>query len=272
MRTANMIRKKLLILILILPLSACSTFGLLFDHLPFLTTWRVDSMFDLNDEQEELVEKSTEEIKLWLKQDAFPKLVSHLKEARKLWQEEQFEEASKVFDSQAQAFVDSFLSQVGPYLVKLLLTLDDENMQEYLDYNHEKSQEWFEYAESNENKLDSRIKRLENWFGPLSEEQEKRVSEIVKLLPSERDIRHNNNLHWVRKVIEASLARNRSALENWLADTSSWWLPEYTNLRVQNRNQTLELIDMMINTMTSEQEEHVLAVVDDWVEKLESVN
>ena len=168
-------------------------------------------MFDLNEEQEELVESNTEEIKLWLRQDAFPKLITDLKEVRTLWQKEQFKAATELFDKQAQAFFSDFLSAVSPHLIELLLTLDEENTQEYLEYNQEKSQEWFEYADSLENKIDSRIERLENWFGPLTNEQIKRVNEIVILLPKERDIRHTNNIHWVKKVIEASLARNTMA-------------------------------------------------------------
>ncbi len=229
-------------------------------------------MFDLNSQQEDMAEQSTEEIKAWLGRESFPGLVVKLEHAKSLWEAERFKEATAYFDDATQAFIKDFLSTASPHLVALLLTLDEDNAQTYIAYNQDQSEEWFAYAESHTSKVESRIERLETWFGDLSEQQLTRVETIVTLLPREQNIRVQNNQYWVEKVLAASLSRDRSALEHWLNDTSRWWLEDYKNLRVANKAQTLALIDMMISTMSEKQQAHVLDVVDEWIDNLEALS
>ena len=61
--------RKLTVIILSLSLGACSTFGFLFERLPWLSSWQLSRMFDLNDQQEEQVEVVAEEMKAWFDQN-----------------------------------------------------------------------------------------------------------------------------------------------------------------------------------------------------------
>lgn len=256
---------------LCLTLTSCSTFGLLFDHLPDLTVWQMDRMFDLTDTQEEIVEQGAESVQIWMVSEGFPELIRQLEVARDLWQDGSYTQASVVFEDIIEERISAFLLASRPHLVAFMMTLDDANVEHYRSYNDEKKEDWFAYAESEADKDESRRERLEEWFGDVSNEQEERGDQLIQLLPDEKQIRLANNDHWKEKFLAAALARNETALSQWLADPSIWWLPAYAQLREENRRQRRELVAMMIDSMSPEQSEHVVERVDDWIDDLKGV-
>lgn len=263
--------KKTLIILLLLPLGACSTFSLFFDNLPFFAAMRFDRMFDISEQQEELVRANTRQMQEWMKAEGIKNTLDRLKLIRQLWQNGDFRQASSVFENSLDTSIDEFMTHAGPGIIEFLLTLDQGNAEHYRNYQQEKHSEWFEYASSQQDKTISRVERLEKWFGPLTQQQVSLVGKIARLLPNEQQIRIDNNQYWVERVLRASLQRDESALKTWLQDPSAWWQENYKWLHDSNRRQSRELISMMIETMNTEQQAAVLEVLDEWIDRLEDL-
>jgi len=259
------------IVLLFVPLSSCSTFGLIFDHLPSLTVWQMDRMFDLDDSQEEQLEQGAEQVHQWLKAEGLPTLVERLEGVVSLWTSDDHEQALKDLNVALDKSIAEFLVAVRPHLVPVFLTMTPQNAQAYRDYNEDKKEDWFAYALSSADKVESRIDRLEEWFGDLNSAQTREVAEIAILLPDELMIRIRNNDHWKERFLAAALAGEFSALNAWLADPSQWWLPEYRALRAENHAQRDALMVMMLSSMGEAQANHARDKVQTWVEDLKDV-
>lgn len=263
--------KHLIPFFMIFVLTGCSAFNFFFEHLPFFTKWQMNRMLDLSEVQEQMVEKGTEEVQQWFVEEAFPLWISRLEESHSLWTEGNHKDAALQFEKSVQTSLNEFLLAVQPRLLPLLLSLSDKNIRQYRKYNDDKKDDWFEYSLSDEHKQDARIEKLFDWFGPLRDSQTRAAKHIVKLFPNERKIRYANNDYWKEQLIAASLSRDSELLNTWLADPSIWWLPEYTQLRENNKEQRRELVEMMIESMSTKQAKRVADYVKDWIEKLSDV-
>lgn len=265
-------RKRLIILLfLILPLTGCSTFGFLFDHLPFLTSWQMNRMFDLTDDQEELVEEGAERFQHWLRQDELPVIINRLKQARELWLSNQHHQAFKYFEEASDLSSKEIMAAVSLELIPFFMTMTEENAQAYRAYKSERIDDWFKSTQSKNDKAEATIERLEEWFGRLTSEQETAISELVVLVSNERQIRYDNNLQWTERFLKTALDKDQNALENWLNDPSQWWTDGARNVYENNRQQTLSVIKMILDSMTDRQKDHVTETVNDWIETLEDL-
>lgn len=228
-------------------------------------------MFDLSSDQEEIVKQSTNDLKNWLKNEAAHKSLEHLENAKNLWQNGRYNEAFEYAEKNTEDLIAEFLQAVSPRMTPFLLTLDENNAENYREYIRENSSEWFEYANSEDSKDEARIEQLEKWFGELTPDQKTKAEAIVYLLPNEQQIRIDNTNHWVNRALKASLSRDQAKLDTWLLDPSIWWLQDYKTLRQSNRQQTMELVMMMSETMSKKQKDSVIERIDDWIDKIQDV-
>ena len=258
-------------LLLCLALGGCSAFGFLFERLEWLVNWKLDDMFDLSEVQEEQVEAGTEVLKVWLVNEGFPKLITDLSQARDSWQAGQRQQAFVKLDTTFQEAIDAFLLAARPELLKLVLTLEESNLEHFRHYNETQREDWFDYAESDQSKAESRLERIEDWFGRLEPGQQALVETRVRLYPDEYAIRIVNNDQWVEQFSRAVRARDELVLSDWLADPSLWWTPEYQALRDHNRRMIQELLFELLPTISSKQSERVVEKVEDWIENLQEV-
>ncbi len=266
-----MIRKHVVIIVLLLPLSACSTFGFLFERLPWLTKWQFDTMYELNDEQALIVEDGAKAMQRWFIARGFPDLITDLNKLRTLWQSEDRQAALQFFDEQAHAFIAAFMTTAKPYLLDLFMRLDEENLQHYQRYSEGKQDDWFEHLESDAAKRENRAEKLDDWFGRISDSQSALLDEHIALLPDEYAIRLRNNAQWQERFELAVLARDRESLSSWLSDFSIWWTDDYRQLRLDNRQQWQALLHDLLPTLSEREREHADERVQDWIETLEDV-
>jgi len=266
-----MLKRVLVLALLVMILSGCTAFSFLFDRLPFLVSWQADRMFDLNDEQERLIESGTEEVSQWLVSEGIPVLTHRLSQARTLWQQGHYTVAINQLEQDMEKSVSELLTTVNPHLIPVLLTLDEKNADAFRRYNDERKLEWFESLQSKEAKQQRTQKALERWFGALIREQEIFLSKSIDLFEDEYSIRLKNNDHWKERFLEASLNRDKEQLEQWLADPSIWWLSDYHRLREQNRTQTYQLLFNILDSITDKQIEEVDEKLEEWIDTLNSV-
>ena len=97
-RYARTTRNAGLILLLLL-LTGCSTFGFLFDRLAWLSSWQFDRMFGTDQAQEQLVRSGADRMGRWLTETGFPTLIENLETARTLWESGQHVETVDLLDA-----------------------------------------------------------------------------------------------------------------------------------------------------------------------------
>jgi Family of unknown function (DUF6279) len=257
--------------LMLLLLSGCTTFGFLFNHLDWLTSWRLSKMFDLNEQQEQYVESAAEELKPWFLNETFPQVLTTLDAAGKSWDAGAHKEALTTIDQGYESLSKDFLFKLEPYVVPFLLSLDEGNLSHFSAYMHDKKEDWFDYAKSEEAKLESRVDRIENWFGDLNDAQVAIVQSHIKLFDNEYEIRLRNSENWVQKLDEAVRNKDENVLAEWVRDPSIWWTHEYANLREANRSAMRAALFELIATCSPRQLERAREEAQEWQSTLRDV-
>lgn len=263
--------KKSALIFLVLLLTGCSTFGFFFDRLAWLSSWQFNRIFKLEQAQEQLVRDGADNLAYWMREQGFPLLINELKKARELWEQEQHMATVMKMEQLLDDTNHQFLQALAPEVLPVLLTLDQRNAENFRNFNQQHLREWYEYAGSNEAKLEFRAHQLSRWFGDLNDAQLKLVAQYVMLLPREKEIRIENNQFWTEKMLSASLSRDEQALRNWLTDPSSWWTKDFSAQREVNRAQLLSTVKTIVETMTPRQRKHFGKRLDKWIKTLNSV-
>lgn len=260
-----------LIVLLSFSLSSCSTFSFFFERLPWLSSWQMSRMFDLSDEQEAQVEQVAGQMKIWFEQEGFPHLLADLEIAKQQWRAAASSEQIIRLFSTLELHNSKFLSELAPRLAPVAIGLSERNLAAFQDYINDKTGDWFESLESEEDKDDSRVERLENWFGDLNDAQVDVVRQHVLLLEGERDLRLENTKHWVGEFISSIERGQIVAIESWIRDPSIWWTEGYASSRKANRQQLERVLIELIPSLSERQKDRAGDELQDWIDELKDV-
>ena len=259
------------VIFIVLLLSGCSTFSFVFERLDWFTLWRLDSMFDLNEEQEELIKPDLIAIQEWMRLEAFPSTINKLGEVLELWEADKPEQAYLHLISSMDNLNHFYLKAMEDGVVKFSLRLTEENAQHYREYSNDKQKDWFESAQSTEARIDHETERLEEWFGRLSDEQIKLIENWASVSDNELQIRIDNHISWRDKYLQTAINRDEALLRDWLKDLSIFWTPEYTQLKQHNQQQRQNLLFQLFPSLSDKQKRHARKHVESWIEKLQDV-
>lgn len=271
MLSVRPLSKLLLVIFLSLSVTGCSTFSFFFERLPWLSSWQMSRMFDLDDEQEAKVEEVAERMKVWFKTEGFPDLLADLEPELEQWRIAPSSAQIAGLFNVLEQHNSLFLSELAPQLAPVVITLREENLSAFEVYLNEKTEDWFESLESVEDKQDSRVERLENWFGDLSDDQVAIVRKHVALFPDERDHRLQNTKHWSQLLAKSVREGNLLDIENWIREPSIWWTDEYAQLRSENRKQISRILDELVPTLSERQADRAAEELSEWIGELKDV-
>ena len=252
-------------------LSSCSTFGFIFERLDWFTIWRLDSMFDLSDQQEDQVRPDLLALQSWMREEGFPETISRLEGVIERWDNDTPESAYLYLMSSMEDINRLFLNAMKDGVVRFSLQLTEDNAEHYRDYTQERQEDWFDSTHSQEAKVEREIERLEEWFGHLNDQQVSLVEGHIALVPEERQIRLDNLRSWREGYLMAALNRDQALLRSWLEDLSIFWTPEYILLKQQNNQQRQALLFELFPSLTDKQKRHAREHVEDWIENLQDV-
>jgi hypothetical protein len=265
------IKKILLGCIVLFGLHACSTFGFIFERLDWLNAWQLDSMFDLNSEQEEEAERLGEYVREWLRNDAFPRWIIRGQSIQQTWREGDLQGAVEGFESLSQSAWKETLAAITKEVWPLLGSVSKPNTDYYREYTEDNFSEWFEPLESSEAKRERLLERLDEWFGDLNDEQLRLLDKNIAVQPNERKIRIDNSRHWRELFITAALEKDNQALATWLTAPETWWLEEYKQLRAQNRAMRLRFFMDLLPTLSDKQRQHADDTMQEWIDAMAGV-
>lgn len=169
--------------------SSCSAIKLARDYAGWYINSEVDDAFDLNDAQEEHIEKSVEQHLVWFDQEFVPEIVRFadlvLLESRKDLKEQGLEELFNQFGFLREMLVTRISDDAG-YLLSDLTKDQQKVFESYLAKRAEKSEERNKLKDDEfaEELWDDRFENLEDWFGDLSDENK---ATIKKIWPIDRE-------------------------------------------------------------------------------------
>lgn len=255
----------------LLLLTSCSTFSFVFERLDWFALWRLDSMFELSDEQEALLQPELIELQEWMREEGFPTTIKKLETLLTLWGDEKPELAYLHLMRSLDELNQLYLNALKDKVVKFSLSLTKENAQNYRAYTDEEQKDWFESASSVDAQIDDDIERLETWFGHLNDQQVSIIERRASLTENELQIRIDNLNTWREGFLLAALDRDTSLIRTWLDDLSIFWTEEYTRLKQHNKQQRQALLFELFPTLTLKQKHHARDYVVDLIDKIQDV-
>ena len=206
--------KKAFIILIFLVISGCSIVTLGYNRLPLLAILELDSIFDLNDEQDKLARIELDAWLEWHRKVHLPQYIVKLEQWEKLVLQDltpaQFckeVEVIRVFTNEA---VEKFI----PALIPIAQTLTSKQIERWNKYQEEKDKEFVENFGKgekgeiiSEKRLKRAIERAEMFYDTLSKTQkealgkrlEKSVFNAEQVLP-ERKRRHQDALAAVKLI------------------------------------------------------------------------
>jgi hypothetical protein len=263
------------IILLFTGITACS-FKTLYNNLDFLIPQYVEDMVSLDDVLEEKFKIRTLVLLSWhrntqlkqyadwmrsVQQDAGPQL-SVLKVKQRLNEMEQFWLAISV--------------QVNDEMAELLPLLSKQQLQELYgsiaNANEEFREKYVTIAEQDrrENYYDNLTEVYENWFGTLSQAQEKALEKASLALRSTADLRLKRRLDWqngIREILDsdASEAQKNASLRTFLAG-----FEEFANKAMKknsdlNRDIIARLTVQIVHSMDKEQKQFFISKTDEYI-------
>ena len=117
--------------LLVVTLSACSTIRFGYDKLPFLAGWELDRYLDLNGEQEKMADRHLRAIQAWHRKTQLPKYAALLKQV-----EEQVDDSVSVqrvagWRNEALATWPALVEQLAPAVAELAVTLTPAQLEHF---------------------------------------------------------------------------------------------------------------------------------------------
>ncbi len=252
-------------------LSGCSTFSFLFERLDWLVNWKLDQMFELRSDQEDVLRTDVLQLQSWMREEGFPATIRELESLVVLWEQGRSEAAYEHLMVASRELRQRYLSAMHDGVIRFSLSLDERNAARYREYAEAQMDEWFESTRSVEDKVEREVERLEDWFGHLSDQQVRIIADWASLVANEREIRIRNHVNWREAYLQAALDRDAQGLSSWLGDLSLFWTADYRHLRAHNHAQRKRLVFELFPTLSPRQRQHASEYVQEWIASLKEV-
>jgi hypothetical protein len=253
---------------MVLLISGCSTFNFIFERLDWISLWRLDSMFDLSEAQEDQLRPDLEALQQWMREQGFPQTISKLEVLLELWDADKPEAAYLHLMSSMKSLNSLYLNAMKEGVVKFSMGLTEHNAQHYREYSNEQQEDWFDSIRSLDARIENETERLEDWFGHLNDHQISLIENWASLTENELQTRIDNHVSWREAYLHVALKRNALLTRAWIDDLSIFWTPEYKQLKKHNDQQRQALLFELFPTLSLKQKNHAREHVEDWIEKL----
>ncbi len=270
--------KFILFLGLLFFIAGCSATKLFYGYGDSITSWQLDSYFDLTKEQEEWVEERMRMHLEWHRNEELPRYRRFLLDIQKSAKDgltmSELDEGFSRFETKVGRIFERlipdaslFLSEISPEQINNLervMAEENEEMMKRMENQQERLQERHENF----------WEQMEDWFGEFSISQREQITELQTKWFTESPDPSAERMERRRKSQPQFLALLRSVpekkeLEKWFRQWFLSWEGEANPARkariIRNKKRIL-LIDAIL---TPEQRLHAVRELDDWVELLE---
>ena len=244
-------------------LASCSTLTFTYTYGEPLLLWRIDRYFDLSREQERLVKAWLADFHSWHRQMELPRYAEFLRQVQDRWRDGvSAEEVEWTFDTFAKlrSELTGRIAPAGAVLLPLVDTTQIRHLDRVLQRDNRdwQSQAAIPAEERSVKRAKTVLSWLRDWLGPLTPEQERLVTRLLKDMPDTtedwlayRTQRQQQFVQLLQSRPNPALIEHR--LQEWLAT------PEKTSyvLSRQNLRQDVKMAVLAIDrTVTPRQRAH----------------
>lgn len=260
--------KTLLLMASVLFLVACGANRLAYNNLDWLIGWKVNDYVSLNRDQKRWLASRTKQHLAWHCSVELARYVPLLDELQTSLYDENPDAAMLLQGMpRVEAAVDRLLTEIAPTVSGLLSRLDDQQVKELEANLQEKQTELeTEYGKpdlttQHRERIERAEERLEDWLGPLDEQQYARLATWAAQLQGHNRIWLQNRQAW-QKVLVQTLASRKNVdfdqqIMSLLIDRERYWTPEFKNIAATNREYGARLIADLMHVANSTQKMHL---------------
>ena len=278
MPSLSILRLTLCALCLLL-VGGCSMVRVGYGHLDSVTMWMAHDYFDLNGEQRDAFAQRFERLHAWHRREQLPEYAQFLEETRtRIKRGLHAADLLWLLDGARQRYA-RIAARGAADAADLLATLSPEQIDAFkrqLDKNNKK---FLREHRSNDSEAERRkiverrtLSRLRDWVGPLTNAQEAQIIKMLPMVPLVDRLRHEDRLRAQREFLTLLEQRHserrifaqqlRQWLEHWEAGRSA----EQARLFEESWQKRAELYAAISRTLTTEQREHLLNRLQDYIE------
>jgi hypothetical protein len=259
-------------------LSACSALTLTYNHAEGLLLWKIDRYFQLSGEQEKLVKAWLADFHSWHRQTELPRYAEFLRQVQDRWRDGvSAEEIDWTFDTFAKlrAELTGRIAPAGAVLLPLVDTTQIRHLDRVLQRDNRdwQSQAAVPAEERSVKRAKTVLSWLRDWLGPLTREQERLVTRLLKDMPDSTDDWLAYRTQRQRQFIQFLQSRpNPALIEHRLQE----WLvtPEKTSyvLSRQNLRQDVKIAVLAVDrTVTPRQRTYATEKLQKLIRQLEGL-
>lgn len=270
----TLLRCLLLLLVLGLPLTACSRIALVYGNLDGLIPWRLDNYLNLDREQRAWLEPRLQAHLQWHCSRELPHYLDWLQRTQNLL--EQAEPSAAALAAQF-AEIDAAMARIGreitPTAIALLQSLDDEQVATLFDELAKKNREAREkfldppLATQIEERQQRLQKRLRPWLGRLNEQQQIHLEEWATHLGGHSRLWLENRERWQAQLRAALDARDSPAfparLSHLLQEPQAFYGAKYREAYEHARQATATLFSQLLASADAAQRQHLSQRLND---------
>jgi hypothetical protein len=276
----------LLIALVFFVMTSCSQISFLYDYADWYIMYKIDDYFDLNDIQEDQLEEKVELLHTWHRDEEIPKVVAFLKQAKSAlgngfteqnmpWIESEYQKLRHRIDDKITTDVATFLTSLSKDQIKYFERRLNESNQGYEKLLRQNEDEW-QKAE-----LEKAIDRIEDWFGSLSDEQEKEIVASfhanVHFDKNDLVISYSRRKEMQKRIVDLlyqkkSTQEIRLYISAWFMDTSIFNTNQYNQVIKKRRQSWMKFWLDLNRQLTIKQKRYVLDKLQGHIEDLESIH
>ncbi len=264
----------------ILLLASC-TLKMAYQYADWIALWSIDDYFDLNSEQKERLETTIQRHLTWHKNSELLTYVALLKELKQKSQDGlDFEEIDWFFTNIEQ-LRKNLVNRVLPDTSAFLADLTEEQIQFFETQLLEFNESALERAQlSPEERLERRVERtlelLEDWFGELSPDQQKEISQLSRKLPETlteriklRETRQKEFIALLRSGRGAQVIHEQLIV--WFVNVEQAYPSHYQQMIREQKEAVKQMMLSVDRILIPEQRAHAIEQIDELIEDMEDI-
>jgi hypothetical protein len=263
-------------------IAAACALNTTYRYADWLVLWKINQYFDLNREQKNAL---AGQLKMHLahhRKEALPVYVSFLSELRDRVRERvtrrDLEWMFATYDRLRADLFEGFVTDGTAFLV----SVDEEqirNLEQRFKKDNDKAEKLLQESvkERLAERADSTLELLHDWLGPLSKEQERRITELSLALPDTQPLRlkfHRERQQILMQLLRPPRDRDAiaQALRDWVVFPERRESPAFRQALQQMR---LAIIDMALAIdpmLTRKQREHALRKLQELIDDIKGLS
>ena len=270
----------LLLFIILLFISGCSTGKLFYDFGDEMVSWQIDNYFDLTSKQEEWIEERLRSHLDWHRKEELPLYRDFLIEVQNRSGDgltmSELDEGYAMLDQKRVRTLETLLPDTATFLAGISQEQVNTLEKKMIEDNQEMEEELESPEELLRERRENFWEQMEDWFGDFSEDQQVKINRMhtewfsgsADPMVSRLERRRKSQMQFLSQLRSS---QDKAELEKWLRSSVIKWAGETDSAKqvriLRNKKRILQ-VDKLL---THEQRTHAVRELDEWIEIIDGI-